>query len=131
MKITRTFIKIFLVLFFLVILLNLSSLALNFYNPYFGYTLLGFAFAFLFLIFRKKEAGFWFEFPKYIFLLLLLIVTLSSLKFDFINTIPWLKAFIDFLNSNNHQTFLTITTIAIGALVFWMNKDVVGNGIEK
>ena len=129
MRVSRTFIKIFLVLFFLVILLNLSSLAFGFYNPYLGYTLLAFSFIFLFLIFRKREAGFWFELPKYIFLLLLLIVTLSSLKFDFINTIPWLKAFIGFLNSNNHQTFLTIATIAIGVLVFWMNRDVVE--IEK
>jgi hypothetical protein len=90
---------------------------------------LGFAFIFLFLIFRKQKAGFWFEFPKYIFLLLLLLVTLSSLKFNFINNVAILKTTVDFLKS--YQLILTIITIAIGAGVFWMNKDIVETDIEK
>jgi len=129
MKISRTFVKVFLILSLLFILLNFASLAFNFYTPYFGYALIGIGFIWVFLIFRKKEAGFWFELPKYIFLFLLLIITISSLKFDFINNILWLKSFIDF--TKIHQLWLTIATVAIGVLVFFMNKDVVGNGIEK
>jgi hypothetical protein len=128
MRISPTFIKIFIILSFLVVLLNLAGFAFNFYNAYFGYALLAIAFVWLFLIFRKQEAGFWFELPKYVFLLLLLLVTLSSLKFDFINNIGWLQSFIGFLKS--YQLFLTIATIAIGALVFWMNRDVVEE-VEK
>lgn len=129
MKISRTFVKVLLILSLLIILLNFAGLAFNFYNPWFGYALIGFGFMWVFLIFRKKEAGFWFELPKYIFLFLLLIVTISSLKFEFINKIAFMKAFIDFLKG--YQLWLTIITIAFGALTFWMNKDVVENGIEK
>jgi len=128
MRISATFIKFFLILSFLVVMLNIVSFSFDFYLVYFGYALLAIAFVWLFLIFRKQKAGFWFEFPKYVFLFLLLLVTVSSLKFDFINNISFLKAFIGFLES--YQMFLTIATIAIGALVFWMNRDVVGE-IEK
>jgi len=123
MRVSKTFVEIFLALFVLAILLNISGLIFDFYSPYFGYVLLGFVFIFLFLIFRKKTgAGFWFELPKYVFLFLLLLVTVSSLKFEF------MSSFTSFFKP--YQLFLTIATIAIGALVFWMNRDVVGE-IEK
>ena len=123
MKITPTFIKIFLILSLLVILLNFAGFAFNFYNPWFEYSLLVIGFIWLFLIFRKQKIGFWFELPKYIFLFLLLLVTISSLNFEFI------KPVADFLSS--FQLWLTIITIAFGALTFWMNRDVVENEIEK
>jgi len=89
----------------------------NFYNSYFGWISLGFGFVFLFLIFRKQKLGFWFELPKYIFLILLLLVTISSLKFEFIKPVS------DFLGS--FKLWLTIATIVFGALTFYMNRNVV------
>ena len=122
MRISATFIKIFLILSFLVILLNIASFSFDFYPVYFGYALLVVAFVWLFLIFRKQKAGFWFELPKYVFLLLLLLVTISSLKFEF------MSSFTSFFKP--YQLFLTIATIVVGVLVFWMNRDVVSE-IEK
>jgi len=128
MRISKNFIKIFLILFLITIITTTISLIFNFYSQYFTYALLAFSFILLFLIFRKQKLGFWFELPKYIFLILLLLVTISSLKFEFINNTPFLKTIIDFLISQ--QLWLTITTIVFGALTFYMNRDVI-NTIEK
>jgi len=128
MRISKNFIKIFLILFLITIITTTISLIFNFYSQYFTYTLLIFSFALLFLIFRKQKLGFWFELPKYIFLILLLLVTISSLKFEFIANTPFLKTITNFLLSQ--QLWLTITTIAFGAITFYLNKDIVGKKIE-
>ena len=122
MIIPRKFVIGFLIAFVLVALTSIFSFVFDFYKVYFVYALLLFSGILLFLVFRKRKAGFWFEFPKYVFLLLLLLVTVSSLKFEF------MSSFTSFFKP--YQMFLTIATIAIGALVFWMNRDVVEE-IEK
>jgi len=110
-------------LYVLVLFITLASRSFGFYTDWIGYTLLALTFFFLFLIFRKQKLGFWFELPKYVFLILLIAVAFSSLDFDFITKISILKSIITFLKSQ--QTILTIATIAMGALVFWMNRDVI------
>ena len=58
MKISRTFVKWFLGLIFLVIIANIIGITLGFYKAWMAYTTLGFFIVLFFLIFRKHKAGF-------------------------------------------------------------------------
>jgi len=56
-------------------------------------------------------------------LILLIAVAISSLNFDFIDKISLLKTVISFLKQ--YQLYLTIATIAFGAITFYMNRDII------
>jgi hypothetical protein len=63
------------------------------------------------------------EITSYLFLFLLLIITLGQLSFleKFIN-LSWIK---------KYQTILTILTIACGGLTFWHNRERIEQETEK
>jgi hypothetical protein len=57
MKVSRGFVKFFLSLFLIVIVVNISALIWDFYANYMGWTLAAFVFILFFLIFRKRDGG--------------------------------------------------------------------------
>lgn len=123
MKINKQFVGGFLFCFFIVIILTLFSLIFNFYSPHFGRLLIIFSFFLLFLIFRKQKRGFWFELPKYLFLSLLFLIIISSLKFEFMRFIT------DFLDPL--QLWLVVVAIVFGTLTFWMNQGIIREAEEE
>jgi len=62
------------------------------------------------------------KYSKYVFLLFLLLVTISSLEFDFLIN-SWFGGIINYLKSI--QMFLTITSIVFGIITFWTNREVI------
>ena len=58
MKVTRSFVKGFLGVLLLVVILNIVSLIFGFYNSWMGYTAVGLVLLLFFLIFRKHKGGF-------------------------------------------------------------------------
>lgn len=72
---------------------------------------------------KKTDAYF-----KYAFLVGLLLISISSLKFDFINNIYFLESLISFIVK--YSIFLTILSISFGFFTFYFNKEKVEKKIE-
>jgi len=97
---------------------------------------INFIFAFLlielliFIFLRKEEEQFKERlnfYLKYGFLSGLLLVTISSLNFEFIKNINYLQIIID--NLSKYNLFLTLLTIVIGFLLFYFNKEKIAQRI--
>ncbi|MFT4311480.1 MAG: hypothetical protein ACMXX7_02535, partial [Candidatus Woesearchaeota archaeon] len=69
------------------------------------------------------------KFSKYFFLLGLLLITISSLKFEFLTNIDLFKSIQDFIL--NFQLYLTLITIGFGFLTFYLERDRIEKEIEK
>jgi len=88
---------------------------------------------FFILSFLKKEDKYFKEkinpYLKYGFLLGLLLITISSLKFEFIEYIIFLKNIVSLLSAYNLP--LAFFTIIFGFLVFYFNKEEIEKETEK
>jgi hypothetical protein len=88
---------------------------------------------FLILVFLKKEQERFKEklnfYLKYGFLAGLLLITISSLKFEFIKNINYLQIVID--NLSKHNFLLIFLAITLGFLLFYFNHGIIEEEIER
>jgi 4-amino-4-deoxy-L-arabinose transferase-like glycosyltransferase len=88
---------------------------------------------FIILVFLKKEQERFKEklspYLKYGFLIVLLLITISSLKFEFIQNIEYLQNFIN--NLSKYSFPLIFLTITLGFLLFYLNRDEIEKDLRK
>lgn len=69
------------------------------------------------------------KYSKYVFLVGLLFVTISSLRFEFLTNLNWFSLFQNFFETN--QFYLTLITIGFGFYSFYFERDRIETEIEK
>jgi hypothetical protein len=118
------------------ILLNISRKTTQFLEEktnQFNLIFFFFLIEFLIFIFLKKEREQFKEkinfYLKYGFLIVLLLITISSLKFEFIQNIEYLQNFIN--NLSKYSFPLTLLTITLGFLLFYFNREKIQEETEK
>ena len=115
-KIVYPYYPHFLIILSVTSLINISFLSLL--NSFFTPIAIPLILVCIILIILKEKSFFnEKEFVKYVFLFLLILITLSSLKFEQITFIT--KPLLEI------QFQLTITTIILGAITFYQNKQVI------
>lgn len=82
MKVSKTFVKWFLVLFLIILVANISALAFGVWNQWFGWAFLALLALLFFLIFRKHKVGF-VKFLAYFVPILLILAVL------YVNILPF------------------------------------------
>lgn len=86
----------------------------------------------LFFHIRKDEASFkkiWEPYFKYAFLMLLVIIILGNLNFEFLNNLPWFNDISELIK--NYVLLLTLFAIGTGFFTFYFNKDRVEKELEN
>jgi hypothetical protein len=128
--------QLFLIIFRNLLILTILLFGLELLTPivisrYISVSVLGFLltlsiFVLIFFFITKHEKVFKEEFEpkiKYGFLLMLLIITIGSLRFKFIENIGFLSSIVNFISSISYP--LTMIAVFLGFLTFYFNQEVI------
>ncbi|MFT4303765.1 MAG: hypothetical protein ACMXYG_04310 [Candidatus Woesearchaeota archaeon] len=125
--------NVFILSILLFILEYLSPIRISFYinMNLLTFILIFTGFAWLFFTIQNNQEKYKKLEPyfKYGFLIFLLIITIGSLRFEFLNNIEIIKLIINTIN--NYTYIITLITIGFGFLTFYFNRERVEKEIEE